>query len=234
MAKPRVPVMLHLVDHILEWLKSVAREQRRPIAEIELDFDEVISGTGPSAFTNVILDYMSKQVGQKVTWDWFHGMSERKQVGNILVLTVEAFAAGQGHSNSGTHNSRGALVKHRYHASGWPTKHARYRHPVYGEVERCNWNVECVKRWDANTANFEKLSEAQKKKMIEQKQISDALEEQKRLERAAEDARTQSFFAQAQAAEKAAAAQKAADDAKKALGQKTSQPSPSAARSSAA
>jgi hypothetical protein len=34
----------------------------------------------------------------------------------VLVLDVEKFAAGQGHSNSGNHGSRSALVKHRMSA----------------------------------------------------------------------------------------------------------------------
>lgn len=47
MAKPRVPVLLKLVDHILIWLESVAKKQNLPIGEIQLNFDEVITGTGP-------------------------------------------------------------------------------------------------------------------------------------------------------------------------------------------
>ena len=33
-------------------------------------------------------------------------MSESKLVNGVLVLTVEAFAAGQGHSDSGNHQAR--------------------------------------------------------------------------------------------------------------------------------
>jgi hypothetical protein len=47
MCKPRVPVLLRLVDHILGWLEDVARKQNVPIGDIVLNFDEVITGTGP-------------------------------------------------------------------------------------------------------------------------------------------------------------------------------------------
>lgn len=125
--------MLALVENILIWLKDVAAEQRVPIAEIQLDFDQVISGTGPSAFTNAIMADMSRRTGKTITWDLFHAMTESKLIGGTLVLTVEAFAAGQGHSDSGNHDAKQALVKHHYHASGWPTSHPRYNHPVLGE-----------------------------------------------------------------------------------------------------
>jgi hypothetical protein len=94
--------------------------------------------------------------------DSFHNMAESKLIAGYLILTVEAFAAGQGHSDSGNHHARSALVKHHYHASGWPTLHPRYNHPIYGEVERCNWDALCVKTWDDNTAKFDALPPAQK------------------------------------------------------------------------
>jgi mannosyltransferase OCH1-like enzyme len=174
MCKPRLPVMLRLIDNIVKWLNDVAKKQRVPISEIVLDFDEVISGTGPSAFTSAILAEMSARDGQAVNWDSFHNMAESKLVGGVLVLTVEAFAAGQGHSDSGNHNARTALVKHHYHASGWPTNHPRYNHPVYGEVEKCNWDTECIKLWDVNKAAFESLPPEDQAKMIALREVADA------------------------------------------------------------
>lgn len=166
MCKPRVPVLLRLVDHILGWLEDIAKKQNVPIGEIVLNFDDVITGTGPSAFTGLILAEMSRQTERTVTWDTFHNLTDSKLVGNILVLTVEAFAAGQGHSNSGNHNSPKALVKHHYHASLWPSRHPRYSHPAYGMVEECNWNPECVSTWDANKAAFPSLPEEEQARLI--------------------------------------------------------------------
>ncbi|KAL1867812.1 hypothetical protein Plec18167_008558 [Paecilomyces lecythidis] len=166
MCKPRLPVMLRLIENIMAWLNDVSKRQGVPISEIKLDFDEVISGTGPSAFTDAVLADMSERTGQTITWDIFHNMHESKLVGGILVLTVEAFAAGQGHSDSGNHNARNALVKHHYHASLWPSNHPRYNHPMYGEVEKCNWNPVCVKEWDDNTAAFDALPPEEREKQI--------------------------------------------------------------------
>ncbi|PWY72981.1 hypothetical protein BO70DRAFT_364750 [Aspergillus heteromorphus CBS 117.55] len=176
-SKPRQPVMMRIVENIIGWLHDLTVKQGKPIAELELDFDDVISGTGPSAFTTAVLAEMSYRTGREVTWKTFHDIPESKVVGGILVLTVEAFAAGQGHSDSGNHNARSALVKHHYHASGWPSNHPRFNHPLYGEVEQCNWNKQCVAEWDANTAAFAALSEEEQAQQIALKQAADAAAE---------------------------------------------------------
>ena len=170
MCKPRQPVMMLLVDNILKWLNEMSKKQNVPISDIHLDFDDIISGTGPSAFTIAVLQEMSRKAGRTITWDTFHNMAESKLIGGVLVLTVEAFAAGQGHSDSGNHNARTALVKHHYHASQWPTRHPRYNHPVYGEVERCNWEPECVKNWDFNKATFDALPPEEQARQIAEKE----------------------------------------------------------------
>jgi mannosyltransferase OCH1-like enzyme len=150
-ARPRLPVMMRLIENIQEWLHELSGEKGVSIRDLKLDFNEVISGTGPSAFTRAIIEQMNAQSQDKaVTWDLFHNLAESRIVSGILVLNVEAFAAGQGHSDSGNHDSRGALVKHHYHASGWPILHPRRNHPMYGEVEKCNWRPDCVAEWVSN------------------------------------------------------------------------------------
>ncbi|KAG9700481.1 glycosyltransferase family 32 protein, partial [Aureobasidium melanogenum] len=166
MCKPRLPVMMRLIENIMKWLHELSREQELPISELHLDFNEVLTGTGPSAFTKAILAEMSKAVGKTVVWDKFTGLTEAKLVGGVLVLPVEAFAAGTGHSDSGNHKGKGAMVKHHFHASSWPTNHPRFKHPVYGEVEKCNWDAECVRLWDANTAFFNGLQEEERLRII--------------------------------------------------------------------
>ncbi|KAL6249279.1 hypothetical protein RBB50_004342 [Rhinocladiella similis] len=168
--KPRLPVMLHLVEKIVKWLVDMSETQQVPISELSLNFDDVISGTGPSAFTEAIIADISQRERKDITWDAFHNMDEAHLIGGVLVLTVEAFAAGQGHSDSGTHSSRNALVKHHYHASGWPALHPRYKHPVYGEVEACNWDESCVRLWDWSKSVFEALPLEEQLKQIAERQ----------------------------------------------------------------
>ncbi|KAF2097677.1 alpha-1,6-mannosyltransferase Och1 [Rhizodiscina lignyota] len=170
MCKPHLPVMIRLIENIQRWLQKLAKERGVPISELELDFNDVIAGTGPAAFTMAVLEQMNvDNYGDEVTWDTFHDLAESKLINGFLVLNVEAFAAGQGHSDSGNHDSRGALVKHHYHASGWPTKHARQKHPVYGEIESCNWEPSCVETWDRNVAEFELWPPEEQSKLIADK-----------------------------------------------------------------
>ncbi|KAK4450831.1 hypothetical protein QBC34DRAFT_66342 [Podospora aff. communis PSN243] len=183
MCKPQLPVMMRLIEQIMTWLNGVAKEQGVSLSEVKLDFDQIISGTGPSAFTNAILtemDLAKEDPNQKIDWDLFHDMSESRIVSRVLVLTVEAFAAGQGHSDSGNHDARAALVRHHYHASNWPSRHPRYSHPAYGEVEKCNWNDDCVHKWDRDVAAFEKMSEEEQKRIIEEKEREKKEEEDKK------------------------------------------------------
>lgn len=173
MTKPRHPVMMRLIEHVLHWLNEVAQKQAVPISEIKLNFDEVITGTGPSAFTTAVLAEMAAQTHRRLYWDTFHALTQPVLVGNILVLTVDSFAAGQGHSNSLSHDSPNALVKHHYHASLWPSRHPRYSHPAYGMVEECNWEPGCVWNWTDNTAAFDSLSFDEKVKLIKEKEQID-------------------------------------------------------------
>jgi len=216
MCKPGLPVMLRLIENIMAWLKDVSERQGVPISDIELDFDEVLTGTGPSAFTTAILaDMSAKKVGAPpIDWASFHAMSESKLLNGVLVLTVEAFAAGQGHSDSGNHNARTALVKHHYHASGWPNQHRRYNHPIYGSVEVCNWVVDCVNKWDVDVANFDALPPQEQAKYLAVKEEAarQAREEEEHQVTAAAEAKALSQLEHIQlAATRASAVQSQAE-----------------------
>jgi hypothetical protein len=131
---------------------------------------------------------MSAKTGRAIDWDYFHSLQEPRFVGGVLVLTVKAFAAGQGHSNSGFHNATEVLAKHHYHASGWPKKHPRFLHPVYREVELCNWKPDCVHDWDRNTTAFALLPKERQDIMIAEAKEKYDREEEERLAKEKEEA----------------------------------------------
>lgn len=176
MCKPGLPVMMQIIENIVLWLHRLADEQGKPVAELHLDFNEVLSGTGPSAFTAAILAEMSTVEGRQIVWDDFHDLVDSQIVGRILVLPSEAFAAGTGHSRSGNHKGSRALIKHHFHASSWTDKHQRFKHPVYDEIEKCNWDADCVALWDSNVAFYDLLPEEEQLRMIELKRLDDAKE----------------------------------------------------------
>ncbi|KAJ3520935.1 hypothetical protein NM208_g9879 [Fusarium decemcellulare] len=158
LCKPQLPFLIKMVENAVARLHDLAKEQGVPISELTLDFNQVIRCTGPEVFTDVILQYMNEQriQGPPITWDNFHRMDEATLVGRILVLPVKAFAAGQTHSRSGTtHEIHTALVKHHYSVSNWTSRHSRYKHPVYGEVEECLFDEACVDLWDRKVKAYE-------------------------------------------------------------------------------
>jgi len=216
MSKPRHPVMMKLVEHIKTWLADVAKERGSTISDVKLDFTDIISGTGPAAFAAAMLEHMSAQVGHKVTWDTFHNIVESKLVGGILVLPVEAFAAGQGHSDSGNHESRRAFVKHYYHASKWPKTHPMFEHPMYGTVENCNWKPSCVEKWDIDVAAFEKLSKDEQTAAIKAKEDKERQEKEAAEREKEEETRiVQEKMLKEEEKKKQAAAEKKAKEAQK-------------------
>jgi len=188
--KPQLPVMMRLIEQVMTWMTDVAQKQNSTIADVELDFDQIITGTGPSAFTKAIMDEMNANRGtnKEVTWDDFHYMTESKLVSRVLVLTVEAFAAGQGHSSSASHESRTALIKHHYHASNWPSRHPRYKHPAYGQVEDCNWADDCVKKWDKDVEAFNKMTPEEQTKIVDEKAEALKTEEEEKEAKEKEEA----------------------------------------------
>jgi mannosyltransferase OCH1-like enzyme len=175
MCKPRLPVMLKLINDIIVWINGLADEQHVPISNVTINFDQVISGSGPTKFTLAILSEMAKKQGSVVEWNTFHNMTEPKLLGGVLVLPVKAFAAGQGHSNSGKAYCPEANIKHHYHASKWPLTHPRYKHPIFGQLEDCSWNSSCIAKWEEKVALFNNLSpEVQAKELKRRKQGHEA------------------------------------------------------------
>ncbi|KPM42700.1 hypothetical protein AK830_g3878 [Neonectria ditissima] len=155
--KPQLPFLLRMVEMAVDRLQSLAKRQGVPISDVSVDFDQVIACSGPGVFTDAILQYMNEKrtQGPPITWDNFHHMYDAIQVSRVLVLPVQAFAAAQTHSRSGkTHKVPAALVKHHYGVSNWTSRHSRYKHPVYGEVERCLFDEVCVNLWDRNVEAY--------------------------------------------------------------------------------
>ncbi|KAF5026590.1 hypothetical protein F66182_1316 [Fusarium sp. NRRL 66182] len=153
LSKPRLSVMIRMVDAAMARIYKLAEQQGVPISDMKLDFYQIIGCSGPGLFTDVIMEYMNEHNMREspITWDDFHGIDEPTLVSRVLVLPVQAFAAGQTHSRSGTsHETPKALIKHHYGASNWTSQHARYKHPVYGEVESCLFDEACVRGWDRN------------------------------------------------------------------------------------
>lgn len=106
------------LSHILLSLTNLSTDLKR--------FDkanaqqEVITTTGPSAWSDVIFEYLHKVDPKFTDPKQLSGLTEPKLIGDVLVLTIDGFGMGQPHSRSTADGSTpdAALVKHGF-AGTW-------------------------------------------------------------------------------------------------------------------
>ncbi|KAI0418139.1 nucleotide-diphospho-sugar transferase [Xylaria grammica] len=88
LAKPNHPAIITLVDRVA---KNLARlfEGKKPGDRVS--FAEVMSTTGPFAFTEVLMDYFTEVTGTKHTGDELDSITEPQLIGDVLVLPIDSF-----------------------------------------------------------------------------------------------------------------------------------------------
>lgn len=81
---------------------------------------EVVTTTGPSAWSDVVFEYLHKVDLNFTEPRELSGLTEPRLVGDVLVLTIDGFGMGQPHSHSTSDGSTpdAALVKHGF-AGTW-------------------------------------------------------------------------------------------------------------------
>lgn len=121
MAKPRHPAMEHVVRSVITNLNALAESQKTDIANVTVKYDDVIGTTGPRAFTQALLGYLSQVTGTTVNYLNFTGITEPTLMEDIVVLPINSFGSGQGHSGSGSPNDESALAQHLWMGS-WKKK----------------------------------------------------------------------------------------------------------------
>ena len=121
MTKPKQPVMAHVVKSVVNNLKTLAKTQKTNIAGVHVKYDDVIATTGPRAFSQAILGYLSQLTGTKVNYLNFTKITEPTLMEDVLVLPINSFGSGQAHSGSGSPSEESALAQHLWKGS-WKKK----------------------------------------------------------------------------------------------------------------
>ena len=86
-------------------------------AMLGLSFHDVIKGTGPTAFSTSIWEYLSEQLGENFTGREITNITAPILMADVLVLPINGFGSGQLHSNSGSCSDPQALVCHLWRSS---------------------------------------------------------------------------------------------------------------------
>ncbi|KAH7228304.1 nucleotide-diphospho-sugar transferase [Fusarium oxysporum] len=88
LAKPNHPAIKTLVNQVAEDLKKLL-ESKQPGEAVS--FEDVMSTTGPFAFTKVLMDYFKESTGVEHTGDELDRLEEPRLIGDVLVLPKDSF-----------------------------------------------------------------------------------------------------------------------------------------------
>ncbi|KAI0376076.1 glycosyltransferase family 32 protein [Hypomontagnella monticulosa] len=88
LAKPYHPAIVGLVERVRGNLESLF-QSKSPGDDIT--FEDVMTTTGPFAFTQVLMDYFTEVTGTKHTGDELSNLREPRLIGDVLVLPKDHF-----------------------------------------------------------------------------------------------------------------------------------------------
>ncbi|KAG7009456.1 initiation-specific alpha-1,6-mannosyltransferase [Physcia stellaris] len=117
------PLMTKVVKSVVGALHRLARRKGKAIRELEPTDDEVIEVTGPAIWTRAVMESLSEATGTTMSYVNMTGMKEPTLFGDILILPIDGFGAGQPHSGSTRDgDSPNAYSRHLFRGSwkhGW-------------------------------------------------------------------------------------------------------------------
>lgn len=121
-AAPGHPLFENIITMSLERIEDLAAAHNTSIADLDPTGYEVVTTTGPSAWTDVVFEQLQKADPHLQSLKELSDMKESRLIGDILVLTIDGFGMGQPHSHSTADGSTpgAALVKHGFRHSWLP------------------------------------------------------------------------------------------------------------------
>ena len=119
------PIMHKVVKKVVAALTDIAERNNTSIAEFQPTDEEVVQISGPVVWTQAVMEAVSEATGTETSYLNFTGLTESRVFGDVLVLPIDGFGAGQPHSNSTRGENQGPgdfLVRHQWKGSwkhGW-------------------------------------------------------------------------------------------------------------------
>ncbi|KAI1174456.1 nucleotide-diphospho-sugar transferase [Nemania sp. FL0916] len=118
LVKPNHPAMIRLVDRVINNLVRLFESKKQTDS---VSFADVMSTTGPFAFTDVLMEYFTEVTGVEHTGNELDRLQEPKLIGDVLVLPKDGFGwLPQDHDHDRGHKS--ILVEHLFIGS-WRSSH---------------------------------------------------------------------------------------------------------------
>lgn len=119
------PIMKKIVKKVVAALEEAAERNKTSVADFQPIDDEVVQVSGPVIWTQAVMEAMSEATGTEMSYLNITGMTEPRLFGDVLVLPIDGFGAGQPHSNSTRDDNQGPgdfFVRHQWKGSwkhGW-------------------------------------------------------------------------------------------------------------------
>lgn len=121
-ATPGHPLFHGMVDETVRAVRRLAADKETNVSQLRPAGYEVITTTGPAAWTDVVFRHLQKADPDLITLKQLSNMTQPRLIGDVLVLTIDGFGMGQSHSHSTNDGSvpNSALVKHKFRHSWLP------------------------------------------------------------------------------------------------------------------
>jgi alpha 1,6-mannosyltransferase len=118
-AAPGHPVFPTMVSRVLRSVRLLSEEHGVPVHELTPGSFEVMNSTGPAAWTDVVFEQLQEYDPALRSTADLSFMTSPKLIGDILVLNIDGFGMGQGHSGATNDGSvpELALAKHLFKGS---------------------------------------------------------------------------------------------------------------------
>ncbi|VUC25191.1 unnamed protein product [Clonostachys rosea] len=119
LAKPSHPVFQRLVEQVADNLRSLLQSKS---GGSRVTFEDVMSTTGPFAYTKVLMDYFSEKTGIQHNGDELDKLEHPILIGDVLVLPKDSFGW-LPHENTHKKGDPSILVEHLFIGS-WRQGHS--------------------------------------------------------------------------------------------------------------
>lgn len=109
------PLMIAMLDSVTKSLHQLAHSKGVPVSEVQpSDDNDVLFTTGPVKWSQEVFSYLSLTSGTKVTDRNLTGLKEPRLFGDVMIMPINAFAAGLGFAGSRRSISNETLLWHRF------------------------------------------------------------------------------------------------------------------------
>ncbi|KAL8994841.1 MAG: hypothetical protein Q9188_006952 [Gyalolechia gomerana] len=108
------PLMISMVNSVTQGIQKLAGSHEVALSNIFPTNEEVLHTTGPVKWSREVFAYLPSTTGTEVTHRNLTGLKEPKLFGDVMILPINAFASGLGHSGSKSHVSMETLMWHTF------------------------------------------------------------------------------------------------------------------------